>query len=202
MTPIDRIENLTFDEIKIGATARLTRTLSHQDIALFAIVSGDVNPAHVDAEFAKTDMFHKIIAHGMWGGALISTLLGTELPGPGTIYLNQSLRFLAPVGLGDTVTAIVKVVEKMAAKHHVMLECSVINQRGEAVISGSAEVIAPLEKISRPRIVLPAVELHEKGGRYRQLIAMTQGLRWCPVRLRCCCKEGIRHYGFHGLSYE
>ena len=180
MTPIDRIENLTFEEIKVGATAKLTRTLSPKDITLFAIVSGDVNPAHVDAAFAKDDMFHKIIAHGMWGGALISTLLGTELPGPGTIYLNQSLRFLAPVGLGDTVTAIVKVVEKMAAKHHVILECSVINQRGEAVISGSAEVIAPLEKISRPRVVLPAVELREKGRRYQQLITMTQGLQ--PLR--------------------
>lgn len=180
MTPLDRIENLTFDEIKIGATARLTRTLSHKDIALFAIVSGDVNPAHVDAEFAKNDMFHKIIAHGMWGGALISTLLGTELPGPGTIYLDQSLKFLAPVGLGDTVTAVVKVVEKMPAKHHVILECSLTNQRGEAVITGRAEVIAPIEKISRPRVVLPEVELREKGRHYRQLIAMTRGLQ--PLR--------------------
>jgi len=173
---MDLIENLTFDEITIGATAQLTRTLSYKDIELFAIMSGDVNPAHVDAEFAKNDMFHKIIAHGMWGGALISTLLGTELPGPGTIYLDQSLKFLAPVGLGDTVTAVVKVVEKIAARHHVILDCSVTNQRGEAVITGRAEVVAPVEKISRPRVVLPEVELREKGRRYQQLIAMTRGL--------------------------
>jgi len=177
---MDRIENLTFDEIEVGRSATLTRTLNREDIALFAVMSGDVNPAHVDAEYAKTDMFHKIIAHGMWGGALISTLLGTELPGPGTIYLNQTLKFLGPVGLGDMVTAVVKVVEKSAQKHHVVLECTITNQRGEAVISGRAEVIAPTEKISRPRIILPHVEFHENGHRYQQLIAVTRGL--APLR--------------------
>lgn len=176
---MDRIQNVTYDEISVGASASLTRTLSYRDVELFAIVSGDVNPAHVDAEFAKSDMFHKIIAHGMWGGALISTLLGTELPGPGTIYLDQSLKFLAPVGLGDTVTAIVKVTEKRA-KHHVLLACTVINQHGDTVISGCAEVIAPNEKISRPRIIMPEVELREKGRRYQQLIAATRGL--APLR--------------------
>jgi phosphotransacetylase/acyl dehydratase len=174
------IENRTFDEMQIGDSARLTRTLSYNDVELFAIVSGDVNPAHVDAEFAKSDMFHKIIAHGMWGGALISTLLGTELPGPGTIYLDQSLKFLAPVGVGDTVTAMVKVTEKIPEKHRVVLECTVTNQRGSVVIKGRAEVIAPTEKISRPRITMPAVSLHEKGRRYQQLIAMTQDM--APLR--------------------
>ena len=89
---------------KVGETASLARTLTYKDIELFAIMSGDVNPAHVDEVFAKSDMFHKIVAHGMWGGALISTVLGTLLPGPGTIYLNQSLHFRGPVGLGDTIT--------------------------------------------------------------------------------------------------
>src|ERR1700740_50597 len=105
---MNRIENCTFDEIEIGNTARLIRTLTPKDIELFAIVSGDVNPAHGDAEFARSDVFHKVIAHGMWGGALISTVLGTELPGPGTVYVNQSLHFKRPVGLGDTVTVTVK----------------------------------------------------------------------------------------------
>ena len=177
---MDQIKNITFDEIQIGASASLTRTLVNKDIELFAIVSGDVNPAHVDAEFAKSDMFHKVIAHGMWGGSLISTLLGTELPGPGTIYLNQSLRFLAPVGLGDTVTALVKVVAKEAVKHHVTLECSVTNQDGRLVISGQAEVIAPLEKIARPRVVMPEAALHMKGQRYQRLIEMTRGMQ--PIR--------------------
>src|SRR5208282_4159292 len=79
---MDRIENRTFDELKIGDTASLVRTLTFKDVEIFAAMSGDVNPAHVDPAFAKDDMFHKIIAHGMWGGALFSTLLGTELPGP------------------------------------------------------------------------------------------------------------------------
>src|SRR3546814_2031662 len=83
----------------------LSRTLSEKDIQLFALVSGDVNPAHLDADFAQTDFFQRIIAHGMWGGGLISAVLGTELPGPGTIYLGQSLRFIRPVGIYDVITA-------------------------------------------------------------------------------------------------
>jgi phosphate acetyltransferase len=99
------IENRTFAELNFGDSAELVRTLSVRDIEIFAVMSGDVNPAHVDPDFAAMDMFHKVIAHGMWGGTLISAVLGTELPGPGTIYLTQNLKFLAPVGLGDTVTS-------------------------------------------------------------------------------------------------
>jgi acyl dehydratase len=80
---MDYIQNRTFDEIQVGDSASLTRALTRQDISLFAAMSGDVNPAHVDEEYARSDMFHKIVAHGMWGGALISTVLGTKLPGPG-----------------------------------------------------------------------------------------------------------------------
>ena len=94
---MEQIENRTFDEIRVGDTASLVRTLSYHDIELFAIMSGDVNPMHVDAAFAKSDHFHHVVAHGMWGGTLISTLLGTQLPGPGTVYLDQSLRFVRPV---------------------------------------------------------------------------------------------------------
>ena len=159
------IENKTFDEIQVGDTAELTRTLKRDDIELFAVMSGDVNPAHVDAEFAKSDMFHKVIAHGMWGGALISAVLGTELPGPGTIYLNQSFRFRKPVGIGDTVTVTVRVTEKRPEKKHVILACACVNQAGETVIEGEAEVIAPVEKVRRPRVVLPEVHLHEQGAR-------------------------------------
>ena len=98
------IENRTFEEIAIGESATLQRTLRRQDIELFAVMSGDVNPAHLDEEYASSDMFHKIIAHGMWGASLISALLGTRLPGPGTIYLEQTLRFRRPVAVGDTIT--------------------------------------------------------------------------------------------------
>ena len=178
-TAVDRIENRTYDELKVGDSASLSRTLTQKDIELFAIMSGDVNPAHVDEEFASSDMFHKIIAHGMWGGALISTVLGTQLPGPGAIYLGQSLRFRRPVGLGDNIVVTVKVSEKDAAKHRVTLDCQAVNQHGELVISGTAEVIAPTEKIARQRITLPEVRLLEKGRHYRELIEMSHGL--CPI---------------------
>jgi acyl dehydratase len=80
---MERIENRTFDEIKPGDTASLVRTLTHKDIELFAVMSGDINPTHLDDAFAKSDLFHKVVAHGMWSGALISTVLGTQLPGRG-----------------------------------------------------------------------------------------------------------------------
>ncbi len=91
---MDIIENKTFDEIRVGDTASLVRTLIKDDIELFAVMSGDVNPAHLDEEYARSDQFHQIIAHGMWGGSLFATLLGTKLPGPGTIYLAQTLKFM------------------------------------------------------------------------------------------------------------
>lgn len=169
------IENRTFDELHPGDSAEITRTLKPQDIELFAVMSGDVNPAHVDEEFARSDMFHKVIAHGMWGGALISAVLGTELPGPGTIYLDQSLRFRRPVGLGDTVTVRVTVREKDPEKKRVVLDCLCLNQDGEAVIVGEAHVIAPTTKVRRPRVQLPEVHLHERGARYRELTAAAAG---------------------------
>lgn len=175
------IENRTYDEISVGDTATLVRDLGAKDIELFAVMSGDVNPAHVDTEFAKSDMFHKVIAHGMWGGSLISAVLGTELPGPGTIYLKQSLSFLKPVGLGDRVTVRVTVKEKIDEAHRLILACDCINQKGEVVIDGEAEVIAPTEKVRRPRVLLPEVHLHETGEQYRQLLAATHDLDPIPT---------------------
>jgi phosphate acetyltransferase len=177
---MDYVENRTFDEINVGDSASLVRTLTRDDISLFAVMSGDVNPAHVDEEYARSDMFHTIIAHGMWGGALISTLLGTRLPGPGTIYLGQTLRFTRPVALGDTITVSVKATAKDEQKHRVTFACECVNQRGEAVIRGDADVMAPTEKVKRPRAILPEVRLHDRGARYRQLIELTKGLE--PLR--------------------
>ncbi|GGD66147.1 bifunctional enoyl-CoA hydratase/phosphate acetyltransferase [Croceicoccus mobilis] len=151
------IENRTFDEISVGDSASVSRTLTERDIQLFALASGDVNPAHMDPEYAEGDMFHHVIAHGLWGGGLISAVLGTELPGPGTIYLGQSFRFLKPVSLGDHITATVTVKEKREKHHALTLDCQCTNQRGEAVITGEAEVMAPTEKIRRKRVELPRV---------------------------------------------
>ena len=156
------IENKTYDEIKVGDSASVHHTLTKRDILLFAIMSGDVNPAHLDEDYAKSDMFHKIVAHGMWGASLISTVLGTLLPGPGTIYLSQSLKFLRPVGIGDTVTARVIVKEKIPEKHHIKLDCLCSNQKGQDVISGSAEVIAPPDKVRRKKVSLPTIEALSK----------------------------------------
>jgi phosphate acetyltransferase/phosphate butyryltransferase len=177
---MERIENRTFDELKPGDTASLVRTLTHKDIEVFAIMSGDANPAYVDEAFAKSDLFHKVVAHGMWGAALISTVLGTQLPGPGTVYVDQTLHFLRPVGLGDTITVTVKAAKKIEETHSVTFDCRATNQRGEEVITGTAEVIAPTEKISRPRVVLPEIELRRKGRRYERLIEMTRSLN--PIR--------------------
>jgi phosphotransacetylase/acyl dehydratase len=178
---MEYIENKTFDEIEIGDTAELSRVLKPQDIELFAVMSGDVNPAHVDLEYAKADVFHKVIAHGMWGGALISAVLGTQLPGPGTIYLNQSLSFRRPVGLGDKVSVRVTVKEKIAAKKQILLECECRNQDGECIIIGEAKVIAPSDKVRRPRIILPEVHLHEHGAHYQKLLESTKDMS--PIRV-------------------
>jgi phosphate acetyltransferase len=174
------IENKTFDEIKVGDSAELTRTLKQNDIELFAVMSGDVNPEHVDADFAKSDTFHEVIAHGMWGGALISALLGTELPGPGTIYLNQNLRFGHAVGLGDTITVSVTVLAKNPDDHHVTLRCVCTNQNDGIVIEGEATVVAPSKKVRRPRVMLPELHLHERGARFDELMKKTAPLP--PVR--------------------
>ncbi|WP_058535238.1 bifunctional enoyl-CoA hydratase/phosphate acetyltransferase [Legionella saoudiensis] len=167
------IENRVFDEIAIGDSASLKRTLTQKDIELFALISGDVNPAHVDAEYAKNAMFHKIIGHGMWGASLLSTVLGTELPGPGTIYLEQTLKFESPVAIGDSISVILTVTDKLAAKNIVILDCTCVNQHGKTVISGHAKVIAPTEKIKRERVILPDVEIKEKKAHwYHNLMAV------------------------------
>ena len=174
---MNTIENKTYDELQIGDTASLSRRLTKQDIQLFAVMSGDVNPAHLDEEYAKSSMFHEIIAHGMWGGSLISTVIGTQLPGPGTIYLKQSLEFKYPVGLGDIIEIQVKVKEKQP-KNRVALDCTCTDQDGKIVIEGEALVIAPNEKIKRQRIKLPVVAFkEEESERYKELIALTKGLK-------------------------
>ncbi len=175
------IENCTFDEIEVGEAASLERTLSREDIELFAVMSGDVNPAHVDEDYANSDVFHKIIAHGMWGASLISTLLGTRLPGPGTIYLEQTLRFRHPVMIGDTVTVSVLATAKDPERHRISFDCRCVNQRDEVVIDGTANVIAPTEKVRRPRVVLPDVHLHAHGVLFHELVAKAKSLE--PIRM-------------------
>lgn len=157
------LRNRTFTELTVGESAGLERTLTPQDIQLFAIESGDVNPAHLDPEFAASTRFHGVVAHGMWGAALISAVLGTRLPGPGTIYLGQTLNFRAPVRIGDTLEVRVTVREKDEQTHRVRLHCTATRQDGTAVIDGEALVLAPTERIELPRTTLPQVRLEPDG---------------------------------------
>ncbi|MGH7800784.1 MAG: bifunctional enoyl-CoA hydratase/phosphate acetyltransferase [Thermodesulfobacteriota bacterium] len=163
----DNLENHTFEEIQIGNSASLTRTLTKEDIQLFAVMSGDVNPTHLDEEFANKFLAGGLAGHSMWSGSIVSAILGTELPGPGTIYLSQDLRFLRTINLNDTVTVNVTAREKRPNKKSVIFDCSCINQRGETVMTGTAEVIAPSEKIVIPRPLRPEISLqmHDKYAR-------------------------------------
>jgi phosphate acetyltransferase len=164
-TPIDSatemIENVPFDELRIGQSADLVRTLTEDDVHSFAAVSGDSNPAHLDPAYAAETILHSIVGHGMWTGALLSAVFGTILPGLGTIYLEQNLRFKRPVRIGDTLTARVTVRAKDEARKQVEFDCAVINQKDETIVTGSARVLAPTVKLRRPRTKLPIIKLIE-----------------------------------------
>ncbi|MFA7306696.1 MAG: bifunctional enoyl-CoA hydratase/phosphate acetyltransferase [Hyphomicrobium sp.] len=188
--PQIRLANRTFDELEIGESASLTRLVSEDDIKLFAATSGDVNPAHLDAAYAATDIFGHVVIHGMWTAALLSTLLGTQLPGPGTIYLGQDLRFRRPVAPGDTVTATVTVREKGPEKR-VVLDTICVNQNGKEVLSGQATVIAPGEKLSLPRIPVPEVALRSHS-RFDQFLERAKALPALPTAVvHPCSPEAI-----------
>jgi phosphate acetyltransferase/phosphate butyryltransferase len=176
----DFLENHPFAEIRVGDGASLVRSVSQRDIQLFAAVSGDVSPAHVDALYAKSSHFHGIIAHGMLGASLISTLIGTRFPGPGTLYLGQSLKFLKPVHIGDTLTVTVTVKSLDEATRRLVLDTRCVDQEGDVVIEGEAEVTAPAEKLRIHRTELPEPLLADKNLRYEQLLAAAKD---CP-RLR------------------
>lgn len=179
--PLDFIENRVYSEINVGDSATLTRVLREEDIQLFAIMSGDMNPTHIDHEFAKSGMFREVVGHSMWGGTLISSLLGTEFPGPGTVYIDQTLHFHRPVVLGDKITVTITAKQKFDHNHHVIFDCRCVNQHDLEVISGTAEVLAPMEKIKRPKVLLPEVHMHDNLSRYHQLLAMAQ--EHAPIRM-------------------
>lgn len=128
---------------EVGQSAEFRKTVTEADVLLFSGVTGDLNPAHIDEVYAAESLFKKRIAHGMLTAGFISTVLGTKLPGPGTIYLEQDLQFLAPVFIGDTITARATIVEIQPEKNRVVLETICFNQDNKTVLSGSAFVIAP-----------------------------------------------------------
>jgi len=128
-------------KFNVGDSAEITRTIAQADIDAFANVTGDHNPVHVDEEFAKTTRFGKRIAHGMLTASLISAVLANKLPGEGSVYLGQTLKFVTPVFAGDEITARVTVKEIREDKPVVKLETICVNQRAEVVIRGEATVL-------------------------------------------------------------
>jgi len=162
--------NVPYDELKIGQTISVDREISQQDIELFAIVSGDINPTHLDAHN------NAVVAHRMLSGALISKVLGTRLPGPGTSYVNQSLDFAQSIKVGDVITVTLTVAEKKE-NLHVIFDCECKNQRGELVCKGIAEVVAPKKKIITEKPLLPKLEVIENGVLCREFIARARRLK-------------------------
>lgn len=133
----------TIEQLKIGDSASFTKTVTETDVVMYAGITGDLNPAHVDAEYAKGGMFGQRIAHGMLSAGFISSVLAMQLPGPGSIYLGQELKFVKPVFIGDTVTATATVAEIIAERGRVKMQTVVTNQRGETVITGTATIMPP-----------------------------------------------------------
>ena len=138
--------NYTIEELKIGQTSSFSKTITETHVYLFAGITGDFNPAHINAQYAANTQFKERIAHGMLSASLISTILGTSLPGKGTIYLGPQVKFLSPVRLGDTITATVKVKELVKEKNRVILHTFCANQEGDLVVDGEATVLAPITK--------------------------------------------------------
>lgn len=133
----------TYEQLTIGDSATFTKTISEGDVYLFAGITGDLNPAHMDAVSAAQGMFKQRIAHGMLSGSFISTVIGMQIPGPGSIYVGQTLSFRAPVFFGDTLTAKAEIIEKLEHRQWVKLKTTVTNQDGKLVIDGEATVIPP-----------------------------------------------------------
>lgn len=137
------MKGLTIDQMSIGDSATFTKTISESDVYQFAGVTGDLNPAHINEEYAKGTVFKTRIAHGMLSAGFISAVLGTRLPGPGTIYLRQELKFLAPVRIGDTITAKVEITGLLLEKNRVTLRTTCTNQDGVLVVDGEALMSPP-----------------------------------------------------------
>ncbi len=141
------MQSLTMNDIYIGQEATFSKKITAEDVETFATVTGDKNPQHLDEKYAGTSVFQKRIVHGMLVGSLFSTIFGVILPGLGSIYTKQSLKFIRPVFLGDTITAKVMVKEKNLEKDRVIFDCIATNEKEEVVLVGEAEIIPPKEEV-------------------------------------------------------
>lgn len=153
-----QVTNTPYETLEVGQTASYSKTVEERDIQLFAAMSGDHNPVHLDAEYAKTTMFKERIAHGMFSGALISAAVACELPGPGTIYVGQQMSFQKPVKIGDMLTVRLEILEKLP-KFRVRIATRVFNQHDELVVDGEAEIIAPRKQLELTLTPLPPISI-------------------------------------------
>jgi len=178
------ITNKIFDEIAIGDKASMSRMLTKRDVDMFAMMSGDVNPTHFSDEFAKMLMeTQKVSGHSMWGGALISSLLGNDLPGPGTVYKSQQLSFHGAVELGDTLSVSIRAKEKRNDGKTVVFECLAVNQRDEKIITGEAIVQAPIKKPTADASLLSDLKFHQRRS-FQNLIEMVR--EYDPIAMAVC----------------
>jgi phosphate acetyltransferase len=186
------ITNKTFDEIQIGDTARLQRTLTKQDIEVFGLMSGDLNPTHFSDEYAQMLLDrHKVVGHSLWGGALISSLLGNDLPGPGTVYLSQNFEFHQAVELGDLLTVTVTAQSKNGADGSILFDCRAVNQREEKIITGLAKVKAPTKKPTEAGSPYVTMQLHNKTA-FKKLIDHVKDWKNIPTAVcHPCSKEAL-----------
>ena len=186
------ITNKTFDEIQIGDSARMQRVLTKQDIDVFGLMSGDMNPTHFSDDYARMLLErHKVVGHSMWGGALISSLLGNDLPGPGTVYLSQSFEFHNAVELGDTLSVTVTATSKNA-DGTVLFDCLAVNQRNEKIITGVAKVKAPTKKPAEGGSPYAAMQLHRKTA-FKRLIDYVKDWERIPVAVcHPCSSEALK----------
>ena len=153
-----RISNTPYSALEVGQKASYEKTVDERDIQLFAAMSGDRNPVHLDAEYAAGTLFKERIAHGMFSGALISAAVACTLPGPGTIYLGQTMKFTRPVKINDTLTVRLEILEKLP-KNRVRIATRVFNQNDELVVDGEAEVLAPRKQETVELKELPPISI-------------------------------------------
>lgn len=146
--------SIPYDSLEVGQKSSFSKLVTEHDIMMFASMSGDRNPVHLDAEYAAGTMFKERIAHGMFSGALISAAVACEMPGPGTIYLGQQMSFSLPVKLGDELTVQLEILEKLP-KFRVRIATRVVNQRDEVVVDGEALIIAPRKAVTVELAELP-----------------------------------------------
>ncbi|MEN9879438.1 MAG: hypothetical protein RIQ55_84 [Pseudomonadota bacterium] len=170
------VENKPFSELKVGDSATVTRTITLDDLRLFAAATGDANPAMIDPQFADSSIYREVVANGMWSGAMLVNLLGCQLPGLGTILVDQNLRFLRPIMVGDTATFKITVERKYERTQHVLFDAEVILESGLRAITGTLEVLAPSEKIIRPRVSVPEVILSNRDERLQAFLNQAKGL--------------------------